>query len=125
VAVTERPIAGLKQGAAGASSPGEAQIVDYREERVSVATHSDRAALLVLTDSWFPGWKAEVDGTDVPIERVDYLIRGVRIPAGRHRVEFKYEPASWRAGLIVSLLALLVIAGTTAVGLRRGRGGGP
>jgi uncharacterized membrane protein YfhO len=55
----------------------------------------------------------------VPIERVDYLIRGVPVPAGVHRVEFSYRPVSWRVGWIVSLLALLVLAGLTVVGVRR------
>ena len=73
----------------------------------------------MLTDSWFPGWKATVDGKDVPIERVDYLIRGVPVPAGAHRVEFSYEPASWRVGWIISLLALIAIVATALVGWRR------
>ena len=73
----------------------------------------------MLTDSWFPGWKATVDGHDVPIERVDYLIRGVPVPAGAHRVEFRYQPASWRAGWILSLLALIAILTAALVGWRR------
>ena len=40
-------------------------------------------ALLVLGDVYYPGWKASVDGDEVPIERVDYLLRGVRIGPGR------------------------------------------
>jgi hypothetical protein len=117
--VTERRLDGLAEGTAGARSAGDARIVRYGEERVSVDTESESDALLVLTDSWFPGWKAEVDGREARIERVDYLIRGVRVPAGAHRVEFRYEPASWRAGWIVSLLALLAIVGATWIGWRR------
>ena len=66
-----------------------------------------RRSLLVLTDVHFPGWKAWVDGRETEIERVDYLLRGVPVPAGAHRVELRYEPASWRAGSIVSVLAAL------------------
>jgi hypothetical protein len=119
VAVTEERLPGLAEAAAGGSPPGDARIVDYGDERVSVDTDADRRALLVLTDSWFPGWKASVDGDDVPIERVDYLIRGVPVPAGKHRVEFRYEPASWRAGFVVSLLALIAILAAAWVGWRR------
>ena len=49
-----------------------------------------------------------MDGREAPLERVDYLLRGVMLPAGRHRVEFTYEPASWtgRADHLAGLLAL-------------------
>jgi hypothetical protein len=118
VAVTEKRIPGLADGP-GAGPAGSARVVDYEEDRVSVDSDAARRSLLVLTDSWFPGWKATVDGKDVPIERVDYLIRGVPVPAGAHRVEFSYQPLSWRVGWIVSLVALLLLAGLAVVGVRR------
>jgi uncharacterized membrane protein YfhO len=62
-----------------------------------------------------------VDGKDTPVERVDYVIRGVKVPAGAHHVEFTYEPASWRAAWIVSLLALLVILAVAGIGWRARR----
>jgi hypothetical protein len=67
------------------------------------------AGLLVLSDLHYPGWKAEVDGEEVDIERVNYLMRGVPLEDGEHRVEFRYEPASWRIGWILSLAGLIVL----------------
>jgi hypothetical protein len=121
--VTEEPISGLAAGRAGAagSPPGEARISDYEDERVEVRTRTTRPGLLVLTDSFYPGWKATVDGRDAKIHRVDYLIRGVQLPAGTHTVRFRYEPESWRVGWITSALALVVILGAVAVGLVRRR----
>jgi hypothetical protein len=75
----------------------------------------------VLTDNHYPGWKAEVDGREVPVDRVDYLFRGVRVGAGAHTVEFRYEPLSWRIGWIVSLVALGGLILAVAVGWRRRR----
>jgi uncharacterized membrane protein YfhO len=118
--VTEHPIRGLPTGG-GAGEPGEAEITDYEREKVVIRSTARRPALLVLTDSWFPGWKAELDGEEVPVERVDYLIRGVSVPPGTHTVEFSYEPASWRAGWIVSGIALLVILAAAGIGWRRSR----
>ncbi|MBA3261564.1 MAG: YfhO family protein [Thermoleophilaceae bacterium] len=123
VAVTEQRIEGLPEGTEAPLARGSAQILDYEAERVAVETDAGRPALLVLTDSWFPGWKATVDGEDTPVHRVDYVIRGVSVPAGRHTVEFRYEPASWRAGWIVSGLALLTILLAAAIGWRRHRAG--
>jgi hypothetical protein len=120
VAVTEDPVEGIPTGP-GASSAGSAKIGDYEAERVTVETDASRPALLVLTDNWYPGWEASVDGKDVPIHRVDYLIRGVAVPAGAHRVEFAYRPVSFRAGRILSLSALLAILAVAGLGWRRSR----
>jgi hypothetical protein len=118
--VTGEPLPGLAD--APASGPaGAARITTYEPERVVVEASADRPAAVVLTDLHFPGWKATVDGEPADVHRVDYLLRGVAIPAGRHRVELSYEPLSFRAGWIVSLLALAGLAVAVAVGLRRER----
>ncbi len=107
VAVTEQSLPGLAQGAPAGGAPGTARLVSYGRDEAVARVEARRPALLVVTDVWFPGWKAKVDGRDADVERVDYLLRGVSVPAGAHTVELSYEPASWRVGWIVSLLALL------------------
>jgi hypothetical protein len=123
IAVTERRLPGVPEVAASAGAPpgGAAEIVTEAPERVVVRARSERPGLLVLTDTWFPGWKATVDGRDVPVEQVNYVLRGVPIGAGTHVVEFTYEPLSWRIGWITSVLALLGLAAALGVGLRRRR----
>ncbi len=120
VAVTEQPIPGLPTAAA-AGSPGSARLTGYDDEHATVHAVTPRGGLLVLTDVFYPGWKATVDGRSEPIHRVDYLLRGVRLPPGAHTVRFAYEPASFRAGWIVSVLALLAIAGAALAGRGRAR----
>ena len=48
--------------------------------------------MLALHDTWYPGWVAEIDGVWAPILRADVLFRGLELPAGRHRVVFRFEP---------------------------------
>jgi hypothetical protein len=109
VAVTERPLPGLPR-AASAEPAGSAPIVHVEADRLEVTAAAERAGLLVVSDAWFPGWTATVDGRPTEVERVNYVFRGVRVGPGTHRVEFAYRPLSWRIGWIVSLVAVLGIA---------------
>jgi hypothetical protein len=122
-AVTEERIPGLADGPGGAVT-GRARIAVHDPERVAVQTRAAKPSLLVLSDTWYPGWTATVDGRPAPVHRVDYVVRGVPVPAGAHRVELRYEPASWRAGWILSLVALVGVLGTATAGLRRRRARG-
>ncbi len=75
--------------------------------RVLIHTQSEYPGWVLLSDVWYPGWGAAVDGEPVPVLRADYLFRAVEVPAGAHTVEFGYRPRSFWGGLGVSLLALL------------------
>lgn len=121
VAVTEHPVAGVPVASspprAGSSTGMAAHLVSYRAQRVVINAEAARPGLLVLTDDYFPGWTATVDGRPAAIQRVDYLLRGVRLPPGRHTVVMRYAPASWTIGLAISGVSLiLVVLGLLAGG---------
>jgi hypothetical protein len=99
-AIVERPVDVL-------SGQGEAEIVRYEADRVELSASTDGRALVVLSDVHMPGWAATIDGRDAEIERVDYLLRGIPVNAGEHRIVLEYRPATWRIGWIVSALAAL------------------
>ena len=88
-----------------------ARVVADEPERVVIRAGVNGRALLVLADTWFPGWRVRVDGRDASIVRTDQLLRGVVVGPGTHTVEFDYVPWSWRAGWIVSLLAAVGLLG--------------
>jgi uncharacterized membrane protein YfhO len=77
---------------AGAVSAGSARIAAWRPARVEIDVDSALGGVLALHETWYPGWIAEVDGRRVPILRADVLFRGVEVPAGRHRVVFRFAP---------------------------------
>ena len=87
-------------------------IVFYSPEQVVIDVTAARDGYLVLTDAYYPGWVATVDGQPANIERADILFRSVKIPAGQHRVEFRYQPQSFALGAAVSIgtTVLLVAA---------------
>jgi hypothetical protein len=116
--VTSTPLPGLSTTRA-TGRPGSARIVRYQPEHVVVDASASRPAELVLTDISYPGWKVTLDGKAADLHRVNYLLRGTTLPRGHHRVEFSYEPLSWRVGWIVSLIALVVFLAALTVGLRR------
>lgn len=99
---------------ATASPVGLASIDTDLPEHQIITTDSDAEGYLVVADSFDPGWSAALDGTPVPIRPANVNFRAVLVPAGRHTVEFRYEPAGWRAGLIVtaigSILSVLAFA---------------
>jgi hypothetical protein len=76
---------------------------------VRVSTHTNMPAVLVLSDIHYPGWKVFVNGQEAELLRVDYAFKGVALPAGAHEVEFFYKPDSFRAGLIISLIATVIL----------------
>ncbi len=91
-----------------ATSPTTAVIEHYSPQHVKIAATSDHAGYLVLTDTWFPGWIARVDGREAPVERADYAFRAVKLAPGRHDVQFHYRPRSVQWGLALSVLTGLV-----------------
>jgi hypothetical protein len=100
---------GRSEGTPGLVGP--AQILHTENDRQVVETRTARPGILVVSDAWAPGWHAVLGGEELKVERVDYLYRGVRVPAGTHIVEFTYRPLSWRIGWIVSLVAFVALLG--------------
>ncbi|MEW6270959.1 MAG: YfhO family protein [Thermodesulfobacteriota bacterium] len=99
----------------------DARIVVDLPERVEIEATLAAPGLLVLTDTWYPGWRAEVDGGERPILRADYAFRAVALPAGTHRVVFRYQPASLRIGAAISAAALVAMVAVVAAGRSRRR----
>jgi hypothetical protein len=96
--------------------------VETTEERPEVVTQRTRLcanSVVVLADSWFPGWTVQVDGqTREPVRTYGFL-RGVFVPAGEHLIEWRYEPQSFRWGALVSMGGLLLMVGAFVRGARR------
>ncbi|MBI2370187.1 MAG: YfhO family protein [Deltaproteobacteria bacterium] len=75
----------------------------------------------MLLDAHYPGWRARVNGREVPVLRANYAFRAVRIPEGESTVVYFYAPAAVRVGLVLSGLGLVLVAGVAVACLRARR----
>lgn len=94
------------------------RIVEYVPNRVRVEVVTPADGLLVLTDTFAPGWKARLDGISTPVYIADHAFRAVVVPAGNHQIEFVYQPLSFWVGVVVSLFATAMAVGVVSVQLR-------
>lgn len=102
-----------------AESDSTIHLRQYAPSRVTLDTSLDRKGLLVLLDSYYPGWKADVDGEATEVKNANYVYRAVEVPAGQHQVTFHYDPDSFRRGLLISSIAAVAWTVALAVcGLR-------
>lgn len=103
----ERPLARSLPIAPDEDEPGTARVVHHGNSQVVIKTESAQDGILVLSDAWFPGWQASIDGAITDIFPAYYAFRGVYLPAGQHEVVFEYNPLSFKIGLWISCLSLM------------------
>jgi hypothetical protein len=91
----------------GLAGTGDATIVEETAEHLTLRAETAQPSVLVVRDTFFPGWSATVDGEPAPLWRADYLFRAVPVPAGTHVVELDFRSHALEHSLVVSLLAAL------------------
>jgi len=99
-------------------SADRATVTGYGADRISLRTATGARGLLVLSEAYYPAWKAYVDGEPVPLYAADHVLRAVPVPAGEHTVELRYESWSLRIGVAISLgfcLAFLLLVAARAL----------
>jgi len=94
-------------------TPGASlRFLEYGIQHLKIETIATGNNLLFLSETYYPeGWKAYLDGTEIPIYRANYLFRAVRIPPGKHVLEMKYESASFKLGQMLSIITNIVLLG--------------
>lgn len=106
---------------------GSIRVTDYNPDNISYESNNSGDGFAVFSEVWFDGksWDVSIDGTEVPYYRVNYLLRGLEIPAGNHQIEFKFRPDSFFTGEKISLassgILLLLIFGLLAYEFKNNR----
>lgn len=93
------------------------KLLKYENDAVEYSTNAATPQFAVLSEVYYPfGWNAYVDGKKTDYVKADYFLRGITVPAGSHKIEFKFEPTSYYTGrnisFIVSILIVLLVAAT-------------
>jgi len=100
------------------AGPGNATITRYEPERVVIEVVTGQPSFLVLSDAFYPGWRAYADGIERPVLRGNSVFRVVQVPDGTHQVVFRFQPESVRIGLAISVIALVVASAVLLAGRR-------
>ncbi len=102
--------AAVVEGASNLPAGGQGQVSEIRHQanRLTMQVTADAPAFVVISQMWYPGWQAWVDGAPAgPVLRTNYTFQGISVPAGAHRVELRFEPFLWRAGWGLAAVGLI------------------
>ncbi len=109
-ALLEVPPGELPQLPGGTLAPtSKVKVTSYQANSLSLETDAPTPTVLVVSEIFYPGWEATVDGKPVRILLSDYLLRGISLPAGKHRVEMRYLAPAACIGLTISALTLSLL----------------
>jgi hypothetical protein len=105
-------------------SAASVKLDKYGLNRISYKSNNSQAGFAVFSDIWYPKeWKAYVDGKETPIIRVNYVLRGLKLPAGQHAIEFKFESENIKKGgyaaMISSLLLFALVIAAIAMAFKQ------
>ena len=107
IALVEQPVA--KKLDAHSSDDEHLAIIKLDSQSIEMETRTDSRRFMVLSDIFYPGWKAYIDGNEVEIWQTNLSLRGLYIPKGKHKVSFQYQPTSFIVGGMISLLSSIVL----------------
>jgi hypothetical protein len=106
----DEPPPALTSPDALAGATGRVEITHDAPERIRLTSAAATPGVVVLSDAWFPGWEAQVDGAAAPLLRANLAFRAVAVPAGEHEIELRYRPRPLRVGTALAASGALACA---------------
>jgi len=104
------------------SNLGHVKVARYEDEYVAIDCDINEESFFMITDTFFPGWKAYVGPRAIPIVRADYIYRGLKLSPGRYTLVMSYSPQAnrWARDVSITVFIIAVIL-WAALGLNRRR----
>jgi len=114
----------FKPGTATADSAASITVAEHHPNYLKYESQSQSDGLAVFSEIYYEkGWKASIDGKEAPILRADYVLRALNVPAGKHTIEFRFEPEAYTTGntvtRICSILVVLTLLGCLGWSLKK------
>jgi len=97
-------------GSAAKTDISQIEWIERGINSFQLKVHAPTPSVLVASQIYYPGWKASIDGTNVPVIPANYALTAISLPSGSHNVRFFYDPASFKIGATVSALSLAIVA---------------
>ena len=105
----------------GKDSAASVRLTRYGLNDLSFESQNSQNGLAVFSDIYYPyGWEATIDGKPAEILRVNYVLRALKVPAGRHQIEFHFRPSSFETGNRIALFSSLILIGLLFTGMFKG-----
>jgi hypothetical protein len=100
------------------AAPDKVQLIEHAADRLNIGADMACDGMVILSDAFYPGWRARVDHRPAGIYEIDGAMRGVRVPRGKHTVTMRYRPVSVYLGAALTLLGILGALGCWVFALR-------
>ncbi len=98
----------------------EAEIIYYSPNEIHLKTNLQNPGFLVLSENWYPGWKAYDNGVEKEIYKTDYILRSIYLEKGEHEIKFVYKPFSFRLGFWITIITFFSICVFIIYKIRQG-----
>jgi len=117
--ILDEPVTPPKTSNASPAQGAQVSMFQRKTNELQMRVDTDQESILVISQTYYPGWKAYIDGESTPVFPANYALTGVSVGRGSHDVRLSFEPESLKVGILVSLATLTIVVVLLAFQRRR------
>src|SRR5262249_20646689 len=109
VVFADRPAIRPDESSTGVATRDREEVLQQGINDIRLTTTVQAPSVIVLSQMYYPGWQASVDGVDVPVYPVNLALTGIVVPSSAKEILLSFRPWTFRAGAVISLLSLAAV----------------